>query len=95
MPSAYITALQRETATRACRDALSKSGLRQRFLGWYDSLPEISRKRPFAMSELEQALGTQGKYISPVLLSLGWERRRQWSSRGQYLRYWQPPDERG
>lgn len=95
MPSAYIRALHRNIAATPCHSELSKSELRQRFLGWYDSLPEISRNRPFAMTELEQALGTQGRYISPILLSLGWERRRQWSCRGQYLRYWQPPEERG
>jgi len=38
----------------------------------------IRRHWPFAMLELELDLGTQGKYLSPVLLSLGWERRWKW-----------------
>ena len=33
----------------------------------------------------------QGKYISAILLSLGWCRRRHWSTTGQYNRYWLPP----
>jgi hypothetical protein len=44
------------------------------------------------MSEFEVALNTQGKYISPVLLELGWKRKRRWASGGgQYNRYWKPP----
>ena len=35
--------------------------LRQRFLDWYNQLPEIARQRPFSMVELERALNTQGK----------------------------------
>lgn len=65
--------------------------LRQKLLDWYRTLPEISRCRAFSMIEFETALNTQGKYISPVLLELGWQRKRRWSSRGQYLRYWLPP----
>ena len=90
MPSAYIAALNRELAAEAKPVQLSKSDLRQRFLDWFDSVPEISRIRPYSMVELEQALGTQGKYLSSILLSLGWERRRKWSSREQYHRYWVP-----
>ena len=65
--------------------------LRQRFLDWYRSLPEFARNRRFAMSELEMALKSQGKHISPVLLELGWQRKRIWSTTGQYHRYWVPP----
>jgi hypothetical protein len=43
------------------------------------------------MSELEAALKTQGRFISPVLLELGWRRKRNWSTKGQYFRYWVPP----
>ena len=43
------------------------------------------------MVEFEGALKTQGKYISPVLLELGWRRKRVWSTTGQYHRYWEPP----
>ena len=90
MPSAYINALNRELAERVAADQPTKLDLRQRFLAWHNSLPEISRNRPFAMVEIENALATQGKYLSPILLSLGWQRRRKWSSPGQYHRYWLP-----
>lgn len=70
---------------------LGKLDLRQRFLNWMDSLPEISRYRFFSMLELEDALGTQGKYLSPVLLNLGWSRKRKWTGSRHYLRYWVPP----
>jgi hypothetical protein len=43
------------------------------------------------MSELEQALATQGKYLGPVLLRLGWQRKRKWTGYGEYNRYWIPP----
>jgi len=39
------------------------------------------------MSEFEEALKTQNKWISPVLLELGWQRKRIWSTSGQYHRY--------
>jgi hypothetical protein len=91
MPSAYIAALNRELRDERTCEQVAKPDLRHRFVEWYESLPEISRHRPFAMAELEMALGTQGKYLSAILLSLGWQRRRKWSSRGQYPRYWVPP----
>ncbi len=65
--------------------------LRDRFTSWHRSLPAVSRDRRFAMAELEAALKTQGKYISPVLLELGWRRKRIWNTTGQYHRYWVPP----
>ncbi len=85
--NAYIKTLERQ------RDAALPSAppLRQQFLDWYAGLPEIARHRPFSMVEFEAALGTQGKYISPVLMALGWCRRRRWSTQGQYFRYWEPP----
>lgn len=92
MPSAYIRSLQRSLdADAATVSPLSRPDLRQRFLDWFDSVPEISRARPYSMVELERALRTQGRFLSPVLLSLGWARRRKWSSRGQSPRYWVPP----
>lgn len=68
-----------------------RSPLQERFLQWYKALPEISRQRPFAMQEFEAGLGTQGKYISAVLVNLGWQRKRKWTSKGHYHRYWLPP----
>lgn len=92
MPSAYIKSLQRSLEAEEPPAALSKkSDLESRFLAWLDSQPEISRLRPYAMTELEKALGTQGRYLSPVLLRLRWERRRKWTGKTQYLRYWVPP----
>lgn len=95
MTSAYISSLRRSLAEEAEAPHLSKPDLRERFLAWLDSQPEISRLRPYAMTELENALGTQGRHLSAVLLRLGWERRRRWSSKGQYLRYWVPPHSNG
>jgi len=85
--SAYIKQLNRLIATASP----VKSPLQQQFQEWYGSLPQIARNRPFSMTEFEQALGTQGRYISSVLLELGWQRKRRWSSRGQYHRFWVPP----
>lgn len=68
----------------------TNSTLRARFLAWYNGLPDVSKNRAFAMIEIEQALKTQGKYLSPILLSEGWQRKRKWNSKGQYHRYWVP-----
>ncbi|TAL70978.1 MAG: hypothetical protein EPN79_05360 [Burkholderiaceae bacterium] len=85
--SAYLQLLDRFATVQAP----IPSPLRQRFLDWFTSLPEFTRDRPFSMTEFEVALGSRGKFISPVLLALGWQRKRRWSSRGQYHRYWIPP----
>jgi len=34
------------------------------------------------MIEFEQALGTQGRYLSPVPLAPGWRRKRKWGNTG-------------
>lgn len=91
MPSAYIAQLERELRSPGQDAVPPLPDLHHRVRSWYASLPEVSRQRPFAMAELEAALGTQGKYLSPVLLTLGWERRRKWTGRGHYPRYWVPP----
>jgi hypothetical protein len=91
MQSAMTTAWSRELPQEASAAQLSQPNLTQRFLAWFDSQPEISRNRPYSMVELERALGKPGRFLSPVLLSLGWERRRKWSSKGQSPRYWVPP----
>jgi hypothetical protein len=87
--SAYIAQLNKLIAAQS--PPPQPLSLRQRFLDWYRSVPEFARNRRFAMSELEVALKTQGKWISPVLLDLGWQRKRIWSTTGQYHRYWIPP----
>ena len=89
--SAYIRSLQRSLDTEEPPTQLSMSNLETRFLAWLNSQPEISRLRPYAMTELEKALGTQGRYLSAVLLRHRWARRRKWTSKTQYLRYWVPP----
>ena len=91
MSSAYIRSLQRTLVDEAVPQQLFKPDLKQRFIKWFTSVPEISRVRPYSMAELERALGTQGRFLSPILESLGWERRRKWSSRGASPRYWVPP----
>lgn len=91
MTSAYVRSLQRSLEAEKQPAGLSKPDLETRFLAWLDSQPEISRLRPYSMTELEKALGTQGRYLSSVLLRLGWERRRKWTSKAQYPRYWTPP----
>lgn len=91
MTSAYIKYLREETEREQA--APKPSPLRERFLTWHRSLPAVSRYRPFAMSEIEAAMGTQGRYISPILLDLGWSRHRKFSvgARGSYNRFWLPP----
>lgn len=90
MPTAYISALNRDVENLP-QAAYPAPDLRQSFLDWYASLPPVSRRRPFAMAEMEAALGTQGRYLSPILLTLGWQRKRKWTGGGQYSRFWVPP----
>lgn len=89
--SAYIKSLQKCLEAEELPTPLFNMDLETRFLEWFDSLPEVSRYRAFGMVELEQALGTQGRHLSPVLLSLGWRRKRKWTGSGHYPRYWVPP----
>ena len=90
MPSAYIASLNRELEQAGEATSVPQLDLRQRLMEWHGGLPEIARYRPFAMAEIELALRAQGKYLSPIMLKLGWIRRRRWSSGGQYSRYWVP-----
>jgi hypothetical protein len=89
MASAYVNSLNSSLPAR--QPAPERLSLKDRFMGWYDSLPAFTRSRPFSMSEFEAALATQGKYLSPVLMSLGWTRRRIYAGAGPYHRYWVPP----
>lgn len=91
MSSAYIRTLQRCLEAEDAPPQLFKPDLKQRFVEWFASVPEISRLRPYSMVELERALGTQGRFLSPILAGLGWERRRKWSNKGANPRYWVPP----
>lgn len=87
--SAYLRSLEKLLPPPATKPRVSP--LEARFLEWFTTLPEFTRNRPFSMQEFEQALGTQGRFLSPVLLRLGWRRQRRWSSRGQFHRYWLLP----
>jgi hypothetical protein len=87
MTTCYVQALRRQGSVEPQQQA---SPLQARFVAWYRSLPEVSRQRPFSMQEFEAALGTQGKYLSAVLVDLGWTRKRRWSGT-RYFRYWLPP----
>jgi hypothetical protein len=86
--SAYLNSLQKQLneATRT-----EPASLRQRFQEWYAALPELTRTRVFAMSEIEAALQSQGRHIGPVLLAHGWTRIRVWNRAHPFRRYWRPP----
>ena len=89
MCSAYLRSLEKMQPPPASKPKVQS--LEERFLAWFNSLPEFTRDRPFSMREFEVALGSQGRFISPILLRLGWQRQRRWSTRGQYHRYWRSP----
>lgn len=87
--SAYLRSLEKMLPSPVSKAKVPP--LEESFIAWFNSLPEFTRDRPFSMREFEIALGSQGRFISPVLLRLGWQRQRRWSSRGQYHRCWTPP----
>jgi hypothetical protein len=89
MCSAYLRTLEKQLPPTTSKQA--PAPLEARFIAWFNSLPDFTRDRPFSMREFEIALGSQGRFISPVLLRLGWRRQRRWSSQGQYFRQWCPP----
>lgn len=89
MSSAYLRSLEKLLPPTTSKPKVPP--LEARFVEWFNSIPEFTRDRPFSMHEFEISLGSQGRFISPVLLRLGWQRQRRWSSRGSYHRYWQPP----
>ena len=91
--SAYVESLNRSIIEEAAAEPPPKPDLKQQFLNWFESQPEISRRRPYAMVELESALDTPGRLLGPVLMSLGWTRHRQWKGPGPFLRFWLPPDD--
>lgn len=90
MSSAYLRSLEKLLPPPASKPKAMP--LEERFVEWFNSLPEFARDRPFSMREFEIALGSQGRFISSLLLRLGWRRQRRWSSKGQYHRFWIPPE---
>jgi hypothetical protein len=91
MMSLYITLLQREAERARAAAEPKPSSLRQRLETWHHSLPLASRKRPFAMVELEQACGVPGRLLSATLIEAGWTRKRRWQGTAHYYRFWLPP----
>lgn len=91
MTSAYIKQLNRSLQAQSASLEIVKPDLKQRLIEWFDCQPDVSRVRAYSMAELEQAFRTQGRFLSPILLRLGWQRRRKWSSTGPSSRYWVPP----
>jgi hypothetical protein len=85
--SAYLNSLNQEIGS----EHVGSPDLRATLLAWYAGLPEFARERAFSMSEIEAAVGSQGRYISAVLVALGWRRGRKWTSKRHYLRTWVPP----
>ena len=89
--SAYLKQLNQALAARI--SASRPASLEQRFREWFYGQPDVIRNRMYSMQEFERALGVPGRLISPVLLRVGFQRKRKWNSIGQYHRYWQPPDQ--
>ncbi len=89
MSRAYIKSLERHEHRAESKSARYQP-LEARFTAWFDNLPPEAKNRPFSMSEIENALNSQGRHISSVLVQLGWRRKRVWTTQ-RYCRYWQPP----
>lgn len=87
--SAYVAQLNQQLSESHTQPP--QVSLRQKIIEWHRNLPEVSRNRAFAMQEIEDAVKSQGRYIGAVLLELGWQRKRMWSTHRQYYRYWLPP----
>ena len=93
--SAYVRTLIKSAAS-AHPPSRSQS-LRDRFggRGRVEACRLCPVSAPSRCPSSRLALKTQGKYISPVLLELGWTRKRRWASGGgQYNRFWMPPPTR-
>ena len=88
--SAYLNSLQNAMANSVPPEPQVPS-LQAQVAAWFEGLPAFTRQRPYAMSEIEAALNQPGRLLSPALLALGWQRKRQWQSRAHYHRYWLPP----
>lgn len=88
--SAYLNSLKNAITSAEARGN-EVDDLKARVQAWFDGLPVFTRHRPYSMSEIEMALKRPGCLLSPALLALGWQRKRRWSSRAHYHRYWVPP----
>jgi hypothetical protein len=89
MNSAYVRQLNSRITVR--QPAPERLSLKDRIEAWFDNQPAVSKVRPYSIVEIETALATQGRYVGPILMSLGWVRRRAYSGAGPYHRYWVPP----
>jgi hypothetical protein len=74
LSGACLAELNKLTEAQRSRSS-QPSSVSDRFKRWYHLLPAVSRNRRFSMSVFEAAPRTQGKFISPVLLELGWRSR--------------------
>jgi hypothetical protein len=88
--SLYIKKLMEEVAREAAAEP-QPSHIHKRLERWYNNLPPVARNRPYAMSELEEALKVPGRFLSAVLIEAGWTRKRRWEGTAHYYRYWDPP----
>lgn len=88
--SAYIQKL-RESVEDLAPTVPQPTTLREKLISWFTALPAPTRNRPFSMLEFEVALGAAGRNISPILIELGWQRKRLWTGREHYHRVWNPP----
>lgn len=87
--SAYISQLEQQITAL---NAIKSTTLEDRLDQWWASQPPATRLRAYSMDELIAALGTQGRYISPILVKRGWARHRRWQHRQHYFRVWLPPE---
>jgi hypothetical protein len=88
--SAYLKSLQQSAPDRP-EVGNDVDDLKDRVQAWFAGLPAFTRQRPYSIREVEVALERPGRLLSPALLALGWQRKRRWSSRAHYHRYWMPP----
>lgn len=88
--SAYLKSLKHEAADPA-PDGNDANDLKMRVQEWFNGQPAFTRQRPYSIQEVETALERPGRILSSALLALGWRRKRRWSSRTHYHRYWVPP----
>lgn len=89
MCSAYLRSLEKLLTPPASKPKVPP--LEARFLEWFNSLPEFTRNRFWSIQEIAVALGTQPRFLSPILVAHNWVRNRKWDNKKHYHRYWVPP----
>ena len=84
--SAYLNSLKRDMVSN-----LPKRTRESKLCEWFNTQPEISRRRPYSMEEIVRGTGIAGRFLGEQLIRLGWTRHRRWASKTSYRRYWIPP----